>query len=180
MLKNMKVLWHTYFYNISLNVLRPTFFNRYNLPFSCTQTIGKIRIKVRPKANYPTLWAPAPTESQFSIIYLYWYLCLLKLDSIWHDNNHTVVMISRPTVSQCSSVITFWQHSGKFASTHKNHSRLIFTNIFEMLLNSKLTKTGLDHRCLSGISNKHHKTLWINLMKNNFSEPSLLSKTYIS
>ena len=32
-LKNMTVLLYTYFYNISLNALRPTFFNIYNLPF---------------------------------------------------------------------------------------------------------------------------------------------------
>ena len=32
-LKNMTLLLHKYFYNISLNVLRPTFFNIYNLPF---------------------------------------------------------------------------------------------------------------------------------------------------
>ena len=33
MLKNKTVLLYTYFYNISLNVLRLTFFNVYNLPF---------------------------------------------------------------------------------------------------------------------------------------------------
>ena len=29
----MTVLLYTYFYNVSLNVRRPTFFNIYNLPF---------------------------------------------------------------------------------------------------------------------------------------------------
>ena len=33
MLKNVPVLLYTYFYNFSLNVLRPTIFNIYNLPF---------------------------------------------------------------------------------------------------------------------------------------------------
>ena len=33
MLKNKTVLLYTYFYNISFNVLRLTFFNVYNLPF---------------------------------------------------------------------------------------------------------------------------------------------------
>ena len=51
-LKNMTVLLYTYFYNISLNVLRPTFFNIYNLPFLHTLNIGKIRVKVGPKTNY--------------------------------------------------------------------------------------------------------------------------------
>ena len=51
-LKNMTVLLYTYFYNISLNVLRPTFFNIYNLPFLRSPNIGKIRVKVGPKTNY--------------------------------------------------------------------------------------------------------------------------------
>ena len=51
-LKNMTVLLYTYFYNISLNVLRPTFFNIYNLPFLHSANIGKIRFKVGPKTNY--------------------------------------------------------------------------------------------------------------------------------
>ena len=52
MLKNMIVLLYTNFYNISLNVLRPTFFNIYNLPFLCSPNIGKIRVKVGPKTDY--------------------------------------------------------------------------------------------------------------------------------
>ena len=51
-LKNMAVLLYTYFYNISLNALRPTFFNIYNLPFLRSSNIGKIRVKVGPKTNY--------------------------------------------------------------------------------------------------------------------------------
>ena len=39
MLKNLTVLWYTYFY-ISLNALRPTFFNIYNLQFF---TLSKYR-----------------------------------------------------------------------------------------------------------------------------------------
>ena len=49
--KNMTVLLYTYFY-IFLNVLRPTFFNIYNLPFLRSPNIGKIRVKVGPKTNY--------------------------------------------------------------------------------------------------------------------------------
>ena len=47
--KNMTVLLHTYFYNISL---RLTFFNIYNLPFLRSPNIGKIRFKVGQKTNY--------------------------------------------------------------------------------------------------------------------------------
>ena len=41
-LKNTIVLLYTYFFNVSLNVLRPTFFNRHKLPFlrSCTNRIA--------------------------------------------------------------------------------------------------------------------------------------------
>ena len=42
----MKVLLYTYFYNISVNVLRQTFLNKHNLPFSRTANTRKIRVKV--------------------------------------------------------------------------------------------------------------------------------------
>ena len=48
----MTVLLYTYFFNICLNVLRPTFFNICNLPFLSSPNIGKTRVKVGPKANY--------------------------------------------------------------------------------------------------------------------------------
>ena len=48
----MTVLLYTYFYNISLNVLRPTFSNIYNLPFLRSPKIGKIRVKVRSKTVF--------------------------------------------------------------------------------------------------------------------------------
>ena len=50
--KNMTVLLKTYFYNISLNVPRPTFFNICNLSFLPSPIIGKIRVKVGPNTNY--------------------------------------------------------------------------------------------------------------------------------
>ena len=43
---------YTNFYNISLSVLRPTFFNIYNLPFLLSPNIVKIMVKVRPKTDY--------------------------------------------------------------------------------------------------------------------------------
>ena len=66
MLKSMTVLLQTYFYYISLNVLRLTFFNIYNLPFLHSPNIGKIRVKVGPNTKYFSyFWAPAPTKLQF-------------------------------------------------------------------------------------------------------------------
>ena len=52
MFKYMIVLLSTYFHNISLNVLRSTFFSIYNLPFLRSPNIGEIRVKVGPKTNY--------------------------------------------------------------------------------------------------------------------------------
>ena len=46
------LLLYTYFFNISFNVLRPTFLNIYNLSFSLSPNIGKIRVTVGPKTNY--------------------------------------------------------------------------------------------------------------------------------
>ena len=51
-LQNMIVLLFTYFFNVSLKVLRPTFFNICNLPFLRSPNIGKIRVKVGRKTNY--------------------------------------------------------------------------------------------------------------------------------
>ena len=50
--KNIKVLLYTHFYNISLNVLRSTFFNICNLPFAHFPNIRKISVKVGPKTDY--------------------------------------------------------------------------------------------------------------------------------
>ena len=73
-LKNMSVLLYTYFVNIYINVLRPNFFNICNLTFLYCPNIGKIRVKAGPKlTTFPTLWAPAPAELQFSVNFFYWY-----------------------------------------------------------------------------------------------------------
>ena len=39
-------------FNISLDVLRPSFFNICNLPFLSSPNFSKIRVKVGPKTNY--------------------------------------------------------------------------------------------------------------------------------
>ena len=51
MLKNMTMLLYANFY-ISSNVVRPTFFNLYDLPFLRPADIGKIRVKVGPNNYY--------------------------------------------------------------------------------------------------------------------------------
>ena len=51
-LKTIQVLLYTHFYSISLNVLRPTFFNICNLPISHFPNIMEIRVKVGPNPNY--------------------------------------------------------------------------------------------------------------------------------
>ena len=50
-LKNIKVPLYTHFH-ISLNVVRPTFFNICNLSFSHFPNISKITDKVRPQTDY--------------------------------------------------------------------------------------------------------------------------------
>ena len=62
-LKRMTMLLYTHFFNISLNVLRSTFFNICKLPFLRSPNMGKIRVNVGPKTNYFSYFrAPAPTE----------------------------------------------------------------------------------------------------------------------
>ena len=65
MLKNITVLLYTYFFNISFIVPRPTFFNICNFPFLHSPNIQLTTV--------PTLWAPAPTELQFSVTFFHWY-----------------------------------------------------------------------------------------------------------
>ena len=62
-LKNMQVLLYKHFYNISLNVLRPNFFNICNLPISHFPNIRKIRVKVGPKTNYFSYFMSSCTDS---------------------------------------------------------------------------------------------------------------------
>ena len=74
-LKNMTVLLYTYFFNIFLNVLRPTFFNICNLRFLHSPNIGKTRVKVGPKTNYFSYFMNSCTNriavfsNFFSLIY---------------------------------------------------------------------------------------------------------------
>ena len=58
----MTVLLYTYFNSICLNVLRPNFFNIYNLPFLRSPNIGKIRVKVGPKTNYFSYFMSSCTD----------------------------------------------------------------------------------------------------------------------
>ena len=75
MLKNMTVLLYTYFFNISLNVPRPTFFNICSLPFLRSPNIGKIRVKVEPKTYYFSYFMSSCTNriaafsNFFSLVY---------------------------------------------------------------------------------------------------------------
>ena len=75
MLKNMTVLLNTYFYNISLNVLRPTFFNIYNLPFLRSPNTGKIRVKVGPKTNYVSYILSSCTNRITAFSYFFSLIC---------------------------------------------------------------------------------------------------------
>ena len=48
----MAALLYTHFYKISLYVLKPNFFNTYNLPFLLSSDMSKIRVKIGLKTNY--------------------------------------------------------------------------------------------------------------------------------
>ena len=56
MLKNMTMLLYTIFFNISLNVLKPTFFDICNLPFYALHISVKLGLKLGQKlTTFPTL-----------------------------------------------------------------------------------------------------------------------------
>ena len=61
-LKNIKVLLYTHFYNIYLNVLRPSFFYTCNLPFSHFPNTKKKRVKVGPKTDFFSFFMSSFTD----------------------------------------------------------------------------------------------------------------------
>ena len=83
MLKNMEVLLYTYFYNISLNVLWPNFFNLYNLPFLLSTDIGKIRVKFGPKITYFSYFISVCTN-RIAVFYYCYFLFQ------WHIANQGI------------------------------------------------------------------------------------------
>ena len=72
-LKNIKVLLYTHFYNISLNALRSNFFKICNLPFAHFPKIKQIRVKVGPKTDCFSYFMSSCTEklitSQRNVFY---------------------------------------------------------------------------------------------------------------
>ena len=73
-LKNLTVLLYTSFYNISLNVLRPNFFNRYNLPFLPSHKINQ-KSKVGAKTNYFWYFRSSYTiRIMFFNNFFHWYV----------------------------------------------------------------------------------------------------------
>ena len=65
----MTVLLYTYFFNISLNVQDQPFLRYVICLFYALQISVKLGSKLGQKlTTFPTLWAPAPTELQFSVI----------------------------------------------------------------------------------------------------------------
>ena len=73
MLKNMTMLLYTNFYNISLNVLRPTIFDIYNLPFLRSPNIVKIRVKVGPKTDYFS-YILSPCTNRIAVLNIFFAL----------------------------------------------------------------------------------------------------------
>ena len=142
MLKNMTVLLYTYSFNVSLNVIRITFFNICNLPFLSSPNIGKIGSKLGQKlTTFPTLWAPAPTELQFSIIFFHWYVAN-------QETNKTVPAIF--SLLNIFWIISFWMFSWKLrfqnssnccykkeqVTIRKNAGTFLCTSLLEMCVQS--------------------------------------------
>ena len=74
-LKNIKELLYTHFDNISLNVLRSTFFNICNLSLAPFPNIRKIRVKVELKTNYFSYFMRCCTDRIVVFNnFFHWYL----------------------------------------------------------------------------------------------------------
>ena len=95
MFKNMKVLLYTCIYNISLNVLRPAFFNIYNLPFLHAPNIGKVRVNFGPKTNNFSYFMSSCTN-RIAVFYIFFHW--------WISNQETNIAL--PEISFFSNI--FW------------------------------------------------------------------------
>ena len=106
MLKNVTVLLSTYFYNISLNVLRLTFFSIYNLSFLRSPNI-KIRVKVGPKTNYFSYNLSSCTN-RIAVFnnFFHWYVAN-------QETNKTVPVIF--FLLDIFWIISFWLFHGNYA-----------------------------------------------------------------
>ena len=123
-LKNMTVLY-TYFYNISLNLLRPTFFNLYNLPFLCSRNISKIRVKVGIKTNYFFLIYELLHQQnvKFSIIFCHWK----KINNCF---------LAKHTIKTCWTIAI----KNEWLIIRKNAGTVLCSGLLEMCVQSlKLT-----------------------------------------
>ena len=139
MLKNLTVLLYTYFHNISLNVLRPTFFNICNLPFLLSPNIGIIRVKVGPKTIFPIFWASAPRELQ---VFFHWYeanqktnkiffelfSCKIRFQSSSYCNKKWITHWKKAGTVLCSSLLEICMQSLKLILSHfRTRARQMFT-----------------------------------------------------
>ena len=127
------MLLYTHFYNISLNVLRPNFFNICNLPISHFPNIRKIRVKVGPKTNYFSYFMSSCTDrivvfnnffhlylanqesnktaiffvsNIFWIIYFQLFSCKIRFQSSWNYCNIKWLIIRKNAGTVlCSSLL---------------------------------------------------------------------------
>ena len=127
MLKNMTMLLYTIFFNISLNVLKPTFFDICNLPFYALQISVKLGSKLGQKlTTFSTLWAHSPTELQFSVIFFHWYIAN-------QETNKTVPAIF--FLLNIFWIISLWSFSWKLRFQNSS------THCYKKMNNSLLDKT---------------------------------------
>ena len=97
----MKVLLHICFYNVSLNVLRPIFFNIYNLPFSRSLNIGEIWVNVGPKTNYFSYFMSFCTN-RITVFYIFFSrICHQPRDkqNRAHDFLHSKYFLNNPLLT---------------------------------------------------------------------------------
>ena len=68
----MKVILYAYIYNNFLMYQDQPFSIFIIYPFHALQILGKLESKLGQKlTTFPTLWAPAPRDLQFSIIFFH-------------------------------------------------------------------------------------------------------------
>ena len=80
MLKKTWLCYYIHILSLSLNVLRPTFFNICNLSFLRPPNIGKIGVKIGPKTNYFSYFMSSSTNRIAFFNIFFSLICSLPRD----------------------------------------------------------------------------------------------------
>ena len=120
----MTMLLYANIYNISYNVLRPTFFIIYNVPFLRSPNIGKIRVKFGPKTDYFSYITSSCTNRITGFNnFFYWYA------ANWETNKTVPAIFFFPNIFW---IIYLQPFSCKIHFRHERVKHIFWSNNYHL------------------------------------------------